>query len=177
MKAIWLYGLTVLALLGQGHAATLAAEPAPVELRLIGEGSVETNCHVALSSGCAITATASPDGTGIVTPGEFLIRADTGGPLSSNGSTITPQGICAPASGRGVLTDGDGDALEFTHAGTVCEGAEAGSPYIYDAAFRITGGTGPHAGLRGAGFLAASFTRFEHEPSNAATFEMHGTLR
>jgi hypothetical protein len=138
------------------------------DLQVMGSGTVETNCLISLAPLCTITtrgtATATVTGTQIL-DGTFLIRVDLGGPASLNGWPAGPgpvgvqQGVCLAATYGGTLTAANGDVLNFTNVGTVCEEAAPGSPYHFNGTFRITAGTGQFAGASGAGSVAVTCTR------------------
>ena len=128
-------------------------------LEVTGSGTVETNCTVTLTPGCTITSSGTATGTNI-SNAQFILRIDTGSPTSFNGNPVsTPQGVCLPGSFAGTITAANGDTIEFNHAGMVCEEADPGSPYHYNATYRITGGAGLFTGATGAGALTAAFTR------------------
>lgn len=151
------------------HAALSAME-------LIGAGTVETNCLVALTQGCTISSQARVSGTGIA-DGELTLRIDTGSPTFLNGNpSATPQGSCVPASFTGHVTTAAGDAIEFNHAGLACEEATPGSPYQYHATFRIVAGTGAFAAAAGNGTLSATFTRWSPERPARAYFFFRGVV-
>jgi hypothetical protein len=145
-------------------------------LEVSGSGTNETNCLMALGTGCTITGSGAASGTNI-DAASFVLRVDAGGPTSSNGSPVaTPQGACLPGSFIGKITTAGGDTMEFSHAGLVCEEAQPGSPVHYSAAYRVTGGTGVFAGARGVGTLNAVFTRSTAAQPSATSVYLRGTL-
>ena len=170
-----------------------------------GSGTNETNCLMALGTGCTITGSGAATGTnidaasfvlrvdigspasangspvatpqGACIPGSFIVRVDVGSPVSANGSPVaTPQGACIPGSFIGRITTAGGDTLEFSHAGLACEETQPGSPVHYSAAYRVTGGTGVLAGARGTGTVNAAFTRETPTQPSATSFYLRGTL-
>jgi hypothetical protein len=162
----------------------LAAAPASAGtliLDVAGSGTVETNCLVTMTQGCTVTSAGEAMGTSLnqtaFSEGTFVLRLDTGSPISLNGYPSGPQGgtqqgICVPASFRGSLTAAGGDTIEFRHAGIVCEEAEPGSPYHYNGTYRIADGTGLFTGAVGAGSVTAVFTR----AGAAVLLRIHGTI-
>jgi hypothetical protein len=145
-------------------------------LEVTGSGTMETNCLAALGAGCTLTASGATAGTN-VDGGSFVLRIDTGSPASTNGSPVsTPQGVCVPGSFVGRITTAGGDWIEFNHSGVVCEEAAPGSAVHYNAAFRVTAGTGPFAGARGAGTLSAAFTRSTVDQAGTALVYLRGSI-
>lgn len=154
----------------------LAATPAPgaqlQDLQAIGSGTVVTNCFGTLYPGCTVDSTGVATGTPILNS-SFEVRFDLGSPASSNGwPSGTPQGVCLPASFLGRLTATTGDTITFNNVGIVCEETVPGSPYHFNATYRITGGTGQFAGAAGGGSLTATFTR----QGAAAFLKLDGTI-
>jgi hypothetical protein len=145
-------------------------------LEVSGSGTNETNCLMALASGCTITGSGAAAGTNI-DAASFVLRVDLGSPASSNGSPVaTPQGACIPGSFVGRITTAGGDTMEFSHAGLACEETGPGSPVHYSAAYRVTGGTGVYAGARGTGTVNAAFIRQTPTQLSATSFYLRGTL-
>lgn len=62
-------------------------------------------------------------------------------------------GFCAPASGVGTITAANGDTLNQTESGTVCEVGPTGQhvPHTFTGTFTNTGGTGRFASATGGG--------------------------
>lgn len=169
---------TALVVLGLVFAATPAL---PASLEVTGSGTAETNCLATLEPGCTGTATGQATGTPI-TEGTFVFRFDTGSPASLNGYPFggaagAPQGVCLPASSSGRLTvAASGDTIDFNHAGTVCEEATPGSPYLYHGTYRITGGTGVFSTAGGGGSVTATFSRDSTSgDSHVVFFNLHGS--
>lgn len=139
-----------------------AASAASDALALDGSGGVETNCMLGLTPGCTITVQGQVDGSigaSSVTGATLALRIDLGGPPSLNGNPESPaQGACVSAAFVGAVTTAAGDTLEFRHSGLLCEEAGPGSPYHYNAVFRISGGTGAFGAARGLGTLTATIT-------------------
>ncbi len=101
--------------------------------------------------GCTVesdgTATSSHLGTGAYTSTLTIDWADA----TSNGA----GGFCAPASGTGTLTAANGDTLNQTESGTVCEvGATSlTAPHTFTGTFTNAGGTGRFADAGGGGTI------------------------
>lgn len=174
MKSLYLKSIAAV------YSFLLAFAAAPVfaasVLEVSGSGTMETNCHVALGAGCTITASGTATGVNL-NDAEFVLRIDTGSPASANGNPVSmPQGVCIPGSFAGRITTAGGDMIEFNHAGLVCEEADPGSPIHYNAAYRVTSGTGLFAGVRGAGTLSAAFTRSSAEQDATAFLYLRGTM-
>lgn len=134
------------------------------DLQVIGSGTVETNCLATLVPGCTITTRGTATGTADGTPvldGTFAIRVDLGTAAATNGwpASWQLQGICLPGAYLGTLTAANGDTLNFSTVGTVCEEATTGSPYHINGTFRITSGTGQFAAAAGGGSFAITNTR------------------
>lgn len=166
MKSACVKSTMVLLVLGLLFAATPALGQLQ-DFHVIGSGTVETNCLATLEPGCTITASGVAEGALISGPessGSFILRLDTGSPVSLNGYSgagpvAVPQGVCVPASFHATLTAANGDIISFSHAGIVCEEAGPGSPYLYNGTYRISGGTGQFTAAAGGGSLTSTFTR------------------
>ncbi len=145
-------------------------------IEVSGSGTNETNCLMAINSGCTITGSGAAAGTNI-DAASFVLRVDFGSPASANGSPVaTPQGACLPGSFIGKITTAVGDTMEFSHAGLGCEETQPGSAVHYSAAYRITGGTGVFAGAKGAGTVNASFIPARPTQPGVTSFYLRGTL-
>lgn len=183
MKSVCVKSMMVLLILVLVSAATPALGDHLMDFQVIGSGTVETNCLATLYPGCTITSWGEAQGTYISSPGShgsFILRLDLGSPASLNGYPAGPgpqggsqQGVCVPASLLGRLTSTTGDIIDFSHAGTVCEEAAPGSPYLYNGTYRITGGTGQFATAVGGGSLTSTFTR----DGVTVFFHLHGTIK
>jgi hypothetical protein len=161
-----------------GSLLALAAAPALAGsvVEVTGSGTNETNCLMALGTGCTITGSGAAGGTNI-DAASFVVRVDVGSPVSANGSPVaTPQGACIPGSFIGRITTTTGDTMEFSHAGLACEETQPGSPVHYSAAYRVSGGTGVFAAAKGAGTVNVVFTRSTATQPSATSFYLRGTL-
>lgn len=175
MKPYYLKPIIALCHVWLAFASTPTAAALSI-LELTGTGTVETNCMVTLTQGCTITASGTATGESI-TGAEFLLRVDTGSPTSLNGNPVgAPQGVCLPGSFTGRITAAGGDTIEFNHAGTVCEEGNPGSPYHYNATYRIIGGAGRYSDAAGAGTLTATFTRASAGQPAAVLLFLRGTI-
>ena len=82
-------------------------------------------------------------------------------------------GYCAPASGSGTLTAANGDTLNQTETGMVCEVGATGSnvPHTFNGTFVNTGGTGRFAYATGNGTVTGG-----DDGSGNSTFSETGTI-
>jgi len=100
-------------------------------------------------AGCTVesngTATSSHMGTGPYQSTLTVNWADA----YSNGD----GGFCAPASGSGSITAANGNTVELSSSGTVCEVGATGSnvPHTFSGTYTITNGTGRFSGASGSG--------------------------
>lgn len=103
------------------------------------------------AAGCSVetdgTATSSHLGTGSYTSTLTVAWASA----TSNGA----GGYCAPASGTSTLTAANGDTLDQTVNGTVCEvGASAANDaHTFSGTFTNDGGTGRFTSATGGGTI------------------------
>ena len=76
---------------------------------------------------------------------------------NGEGTSSSPTGFCAPASGTTEITIGSA-VLNLEQVGIVCEVGPTGTdvPHIFNGTFFITGGTNKYAGETGAGNLTVS---------------------
>jgi hypothetical protein len=143
------------ALVVGGSAASFAAGPTASPFSSSGSGT-ETSlsapgCQFTLA-GCTVqsngTATSSHLGTG---PYTSTLTIDWAA-ATSNGD----GGYCAPATGTGTLTAANGDTLDQTYTGTVCEVGATGTnvPHTFSGNFSDTGGTGRFAAASGSGTIS-----------------------
>lgn len=150
------------ALVGAGTAGALLlgataaqASPSNVSFKSSGSGT-ETSlsasgCQSTLD-GCTVqstgTATSSHLGTG---PYVSTLTVDWAA-YTDNGS----GGYCAPATGTGTITAANGDTLDQSEQGTVCEIGATGSsvPHTFNGTFTNTGGTGRFASASGGGTIS-----------------------
>ena len=76
---------------------------------------------------------------------------------SGEGTSSSPTGFCAPASGTIEITIGSA-VLNLGQVGIICEVGPTGTdvPHTFNGTFFITGGTNKYAGETGAGNLTVS---------------------
>jgi len=142
-------GAAALMLFGAGAAY---AGPSGVPFKSAGSGT-ETSLS---APGCQFT----PPGCTVQSNGTATSSHLGSGPYSS---TLTVDwalatsngagGYCAPASGFGTITAANGDTLDQTDSGTVCEVGQTGAnvPHTFTGTFTNTGGTGRFATASGGG--------------------------
>ena len=152
----------LLAGLGVAGLATFAAAapafaggPSNVPFKSAGNGTETslsaTGCQLTLA-GCTVqstgTATSSHMGTG---PYTSTLTVDWAA-ATSNGA----GGFCAPASGTGTITAANGDTLNQSESGTVCEVGATGAndAHTFTGTYTNTGGTGRFAHATGGGSVS-----------------------
>ncbi|MGH8995692.1 MAG: hypothetical protein ACRDYB_06635, partial [Acidimicrobiales bacterium] len=88
---------------------------------------------------------------------------------TSNGA----GGFCAPASGTGTITAANGDALDQSESGTVCEVGSTGLnvPHTFTGTFTDTGGTGRFTTATGRGTVTGG-----DDGSGNSNYQETGTI-
>lgn len=132
------------------------------------EGPATAGCQLTLA-GCTVTTTGTANSS-------HLGRGAYTSSLTIDWAQPTPNGnggFCAPASGFGTLTAANGDTLNQTEAGTVCEVGPTGEhvPHTFIGTFVNVGGTGRFANATGNGTVTGGDDGFGN-----STFSETGTI-
>lgn len=152
----------LLVMLGVGLVVAVgpaATAPLILDWRVIGTGGATVTggtCGLSafLVSGC--TSNTSGDALGTHVGNSTYSVSVTTGPVAHPNSS---GGNCFTANGTGDVTAASGDAIHFKTVGWLCEESVPGSPYHYNATYRITGGEGRFTGAVGGGNLASTIVR------------------
>jgi hypothetical protein len=169
MKARWARRvLAVPLVLGVGLlvADGLATAAAHVlDWRVSGSGDVAGTCAdvPGFAAGCTLTSAGALNGVrgthvgnskyglSLTTGTDPALNAGGGACLPANNPDLTP----------GTVNAANGNVIEFSTVGWLCEEGAPGSALHYNGTYRITGGTGRFVGAVGGGNLVATFERVE----------------
>lgn len=143
------------------------------DFRAFGSGTVGGTCQVGTLTPVCVSNSAGQVQLAIGTfigAGTYTLSLTTG-PV---GLAQATGGTCFPANSIGdTITTANGN-INFKTAGLLCEVGIPTSPYVYNGAFFLDGGTGQFSGIRGGGGLTATFEK----GFDAPTFiSFHGTSR
>lgn len=163
---------TVVAAGALAMPAAALAGPAGVPFKSAGSGT-ETSlsspgCQFTLQ-GCTVqsngTATSSHMGTG---PYVSTLTVDWAAATSNRAG-----GFCAPATGTGTITAANGDTLDQTEQGTVCEVGPTASnaPHSFSGTYTNTGGTGRFSTASGGGTVTGG-----DDGSGNSNYQETGTI-
>lgn len=172
MKLLFVKALLAGLALAGGFAATPAFAGHVLDLQVLGRGSVNNDCDLAVTLvGCNVLLAGQASGTHIGHD-DFAVnlRVTTASTRSSNGV----GGLCAVVTGTLTLTPPSaGTSINMNVAGTICEEGGANSPAEFDGTYRITGGSARFADAVGGGSLALTWLR----GAGGLTFlHLHGTI-
>ena len=163
--------LTLLIVLGAGlafAAGVASAASVMLDWRVLGSGGVGGSCALSpvLVSSCTADSGGSAVGTHVGNS-TWTLSLTTGSLIGSNFS----GGNCFVANGTGDVTAANGDVIGYRTVGTLCEETGAGSPYHYNATYRITGGSGRFSSAVGGGNVASTNVR-----GGASYIKIDGTI-
>lgn len=142
---------------GMGVLAAAPASAHPVKAQPFKSAGVGTETPAA--PGCQFTL----DGCTVVTTGTSVTSHVGKGSyistLTIDWMAVTPPqsngegGFCAPATGTAIITAPNGDTLNQTEQGTVCEvgPTAANAPHVFNGTFTNAGGTGRFSNASGGG--------------------------
>ena len=151
-------------------AGTALASPSGVPFKSSGQGT-----EVPGASGCQFTGSCTVGATGTAMTSHL-----GSGPYTSSLTIDYTRafsngdgGSCAPASGSGTITAANGDTLDQTETGTVCEVGHTGLnvPHTFRGTYTNTGGTGRFASASGGGTVNGS-----DDGSGNTSYQETGTI-
>jgi hypothetical protein len=163
--------LVLLLVLGAGLAFTVspaAAAPLVLDWEAIGTGGVGGTCAISpiLVAGCQ--ANSGGDALGKhVGSSTWTLSVNASATPVANAS----GGNCFVANGTGTVTAANGDVINFTVVGWLCEEGIPGTAYHYNATYRIFGGTGRFGSAVGGGNLSSTNVR-----GGASFLKIDGTI-
>jgi hypothetical protein len=162
MKLLFMkVSMAVLTLAGV-FAATPVFAGHVLDFRVLGKGSVVSDCILASLADCTIELSGQASGTHIGHDDFNLrLRVTPAGQRLTNGDGVTPfLGLCVVVHGFFTITPPSEDTrIDFRVAGLVCEEGVSGSDAGFNLHYRISGGTARFEGRSGGGSLTGSFRR------------------